>query len=512
MVVVVFLSTVAIYALLNLAPGGPLSGLNLIGDRQQRPSEGEILALEAFLGLDKPLALRYVSWVLGDDWIGADWVYLGASRFEYEKIGANGTPITRSDPQTGERTPVTEEARFWADPGPAYINPGYTLWVWGTDIGESDVMVTENRITEVRSLPTILAEQVQVNPKPNETRPDDIGLEVTVLSQEGPTVVVRDLNQNRYAIQMDSATAFIFPPGLALPRPDGGRWLNISGLTGSAGLLSRWAGFHGQSHGILRLDFGDSWSTKQPVIDMIDSRLGNTLTLMVTATILSLVIGIPIGVYSAVNQYSKADYAVTTFAFFGSAMPVFWFGLMMILLFSVGFKAWGLPFLPTGGVASLRPAAPDSLLGLLNVSPGSFIDRLTHLFMPVIVLSLLSLATWSRFARGSMLEVLRQDYVRTARAKGLMERAVVYKHAMRNALIPVVATVVFGIVNLFNGAILTETIFAYPGMGRLYFDALGRNDWPVVMSYLFISAILVVIATLVRDVLFSVIDPRIRFT
>ena len=163
-------------------------------------------------------------------------------------------------------------------------------------------------------------------------------------------------------------------------------------------------------------------------------------------------------------------------------------------------------------MASIRPAAADSFLGVLNAEPGSFIDRLTHLFMPVIVLSLLSLSTWSRFSRGSMLEVLRQDYVHTARAKGLLERAVVYKHALRNALIPVVATVVFGIVNLFNGAILTETIFAYPGMGRLYFDALGRNDWPVVMSYLFISAILVVIATLVRDVLFSVIDPRIRFT
>ena len=122
------------------------------------------------------------------------------------------------------------------------------------------------------------------------------------------------------------------------------------------------------------------------------------------------------------------------------------------------------------------------------------------------------MAAWSRYSRSSMLEVLRQDYVRTARAKGLMERVVIVKHALRNALIPVVTILVFDIAAIFSGAILTETIFSYPGMGRLYFDALGAADWPVVMSYLFIVAVLVVVATLIRDIVYTIVDPRIRFS
>jgi peptide/nickel transport system permease protein len=205
------------------------------------------------------------------------------------------------------------------------------------------------------------------------------------------------------------------------------------------------------------------------------------------------------------------DYAVTTFAFFGSAMPVFWFGLMMILLFGTFFQRWGLPFFPTGSVAMVREAPPGSLLALLGADPGSLLDRMVHLALPTLVLSLLYLASWSRFARSSMLEVLRQD-VRTARAKGLVERVVVMKHALRNALIPIITVMIFSITSLFDGAILTETIFSYPGMGRLFFDALGGNDWPVVMAYLFISAILVVVVTLLRDIIYTLVDPRIRFT
>jgi peptide/nickel transport system permease protein len=193
-------------------------------------------------------------------------------------------------------------------------------------------------------------------------------------------------------------------------------------------------------------------------------------------------------------------------------MPVFWFGLMMILLFSYMFKQWELPFMPTGGVASAREAPPGSLLAELNATPGSFVDRTVHLILPTTVLSLLYLAGWSRYARSSMLEVLRQDYVRTARAKGLLERLVIMKHALRNALIPIVTILVFDIAGIFSGAILTETIFSYPGMGSLYFQALGANDWPVVMAFLFITSILVVLATLSRDILYTIVDPRIRFS
>ncbi|MCA9993077.1 MAG: ABC transporter permease, partial [Anaerolineales bacterium] len=147
----------------------------------------------------------------------------------------------------------------------------------------------------------------------------------------------------------------------------------------------------------------------------------------------------------------------------------------------------------------------------LGISAGSFADMLLHLVLPTMMLSLLSLAGWSRFMRSSMLEVLRQDYVRTARAKGLRERSVIMKHAARNALIPLITIVVFEIPGIFGGAIITETIFNYPGMGRLFIQALSSDDWPIVMAYLFISAILVVIATLVGDILYTIVDPRIRF-
>ena len=159
----------------------------------------------------------------------------------------------------------------------------------------------------------------------------------------------------------------------------------------------------------------------------------------------------------------------------------------------------------------MREAQAGSLEALLNVSKGTFVDRFMHIILPAAMLSLVYMAGWSRYMRSSMLEVLRQDYVRTARAKGLIERMVITKHALRNALIPIITIVVLQIPSLFGGAILTETIFSYPGIGRLYFEALGKSDWPVVMAILFITAILVVISTLLGDVLYTMVDPRIRF-
>jgi peptide/nickel transport system permease protein len=192
-------------------------------------------------------------------------------------------------------------------------------------------------------------------------------------------------------------------------------------------------------------------------------------------------------------------------------MPVFWFGLMLILLFSYSFKNWGLPYMPSGGTVLVREPQAGSLELLLNISKGTFVDRFIHIILPAAMLSLLYLAGWSRYMRSSMLEVLRQDYVRTARAKGLVENVVIIKHALRNALIPIITIVVFQIPGIFGGAILTETVFSYPGIGRLYFEALNASDWPVVMSILFITAVLVVFATLLGDVLYTVVDPRIRF-
>lgn len=270
--------------------------------------------------------------------------------------------------------------------------------------------------------------------------------------------------------------------------------------------------------GVIRGDFGSSWSVARgaSVADVLLSRLRNTLILMVSATVISLLIAIPIGIISAVKQYSRFDYFATTFAFFGTAMPVFWFGLMMIILFggnqSPIYKVFGLPYLPTGNVSLVRKPLPGSLLELLNATPGSWVDIAVHAILPTTVLSLLYMAGWSRFMRSSMLEVLRQDYVRTARAKGLRERVVIIKHAMRNALIPLITIVVFQLPGIFGGATITETVFNWQGMGFLYVHALGANDYPVAMAFLFITSILVVIATLLGDILYTIVDPRIRFS
>lgn len=498
MTIVVFLSSLAIYVLLNVAPGGPLSGLRLSGDRKSRVSDADIARLESYLGLDKPLALRYIVWLIGDDWLGADWMYTGISSYKYEKLGKNGDPIVKKDKVTGEETFVYETARFWTDAGPALINPGYKIFIWGEDLGGG----------------AWRADKLRIKPLATEKMPEDADFWATSVKVIGNDIMVEDLNGNKFTLVTSDSTEFIFPEGEARARPTDGSWINVEGLFGAEGLFKAYSGMHGLSKGLLRMDFGFSWrvSPGQPVIDIIQSRLGNTITLMSLASIISLVVAIPIGIYSAVNQYSKVDYAVTTFAFFGAAMPVFWFGLMMILLFSFYFKTWGLPFMPSGGTTMVRAALPGSVLAILGAEPGSVVDRLVHLVMPAMVLSLLYMASWSRFMRASMLEVLRMDYVRTARAKGLLERVVIIKHATRNALIPIVTIIVYEIPNIFGGAILTETIFSYPGMGRLYFRALGLNDWPIVMVFLFISAVLTVVATLIRDVLYTVVDPRIKYT
>lgn len=269
--------------------------------------------------------------------------------------------------------------------------------------------------------------------------------------------------------------------------------------------------------GVLRGDFGTSWTLSKgtSVAAVIGSRLRNTILLSGSAVLISLLIAIPIGIYSAVHQYSKMDYVLTSFTFFGTAMPVFWFAIMMILLFggsqSILHKATDLPYLPVGNVNLVRAPLAGSLHEALNVTRGSWQDTAIHLIMPATVLSLLYMASWSRFMRASMLDVLRQDYVRTARSKGLTERAVIYKHALRNALIPLVTIVVFALPGIFSGATITETVFNWTGMGNLFINALGRTDYPIAMAFLFLTAVLTVIATLMRDVLYTIVDPRIRF-
>ena len=472
MALVVLLATMAIYALLNLAPGGPLSGLRAASaDRKQRVSEADIARLEAYLGIDKPLLLRYVVWLIGDDWLGADWMSLSLGGYS-----------------TGRGTPY----RFWSDPGIAHLKPGYVLWVRGEPVEDG-----------------IQADYVEA--RPSGERP--VGtVEVRVIQIQGPNLrVERAGAATKSVVYTTPETEFVIPS--AEPRPETGAWLDVGWLFNPyRGLLGGWAGYHADRRGVLRMDWGTSWklATGQSVFMLIESRLTNTILLMSLSTLISLLIAVPVGILSAVKQYSTLDYAVTSFSFFGSAMPVFWFGLMMILIFSYKFRDWGLPSMPAGGVFMTRPAPAGQVLAYLNAKPGSLTDRAVHLVMPAIVLSLFYMANWSRFTRSSMLEVLRQDYVRTARAKGLRERIVIGKHALRNALIPLITIVVFQIPGIFGGATITETVFSYQGIGRLYYDALIQSDWPVVMIILLITAILVVFATLLGDILYTLVDPRIR--
>ncbi len=251
---------------------------------------------------------------------------------------------------------------------------------------------------------------------------------------------------------------------------------------------------------VLHGNFGYSTSNAEPVLTAILQRMPATLELMGSAYLLSLVVGVTLGILSALRPYSLGDYAVTTFAFFGQSMPVFWFALMLQLLFAVH----GIP-LPFGYEIRL-PAA-----GLSNGEGFDLGDRLLHLILPTIVLSLLQLALFSRFMRSSLLEVMKTDYMRTAAAKGLDSRTIVLKHGLKNALIPVVTVAALTLPGVIGGAIVTETIFAWPGMGRLFIDALGQEDIALLMGYLCLIAFLVVFSNLLADVLYAWLDPRVKY-
>jgi len=255
------------------------------------------------------------------------------------------------------------------------------------------------------------------------------------------------------------------------------------------------AGLHIHGGGILTGDWGKSitLSPGKIVIDMIGEKVGFTLILMTAALIIPLILAIPIGIISAVRQYSKLDYTVTLLSFFGTSMPTFWLGWMLIIIFAVQLRLF-----PTDMAYDVG-------------KEGDIANRIWHLVLPVTVLSTVSIAGWSRFLRSSVLEVLRLDYVRTAWAKGLKQRTVIVKHAVRNALIPLITLVTLSLPGLFGGAIVTEGIFSYPGLGSLYLDAVGVYDWPIVMAYLLIITSLNILSTILADVLYAVADPRIRY-
>lgn len=239
-------------------------------------------------------------------------------------------------------------------------------------------------------------------------------------------------------------------------------------------------------------NWGQSLASGMPVTQLIGERLGNTFYLMGAAFLLTMLIAVPIGVLSAVRQYSLFDHVTTLLSFIGFSVPIFWLGLVAIIVFSV----W-LGWLPAGGMRTI------------NV-PFSLTDRLRYLALPASLMAFHSAAQYSRFIRSAMLEVINQDYITTARAKGLQDRAVIVGHALRNALIPLITVVALDLPALFSGALLIETVFAWPGMGRLFWQSATRFDYPVLMGLIVVTALLVILFSLLADLLYAVADPRLR--
>lgn len=248
----------------------------------------------------------------------------------------------------------------------------------------------------------------------------------------------------------------------------------------------RWAA------GMFSGHLGFSYRTGRAVGGVILERVPATLELMGAAYAIAIVFGISAGAVSAVRRYSLFDYVLTPAAMIGLSLPIFWFGLLVIIFFAAG-----LHWIPSGGIATL--GAPFSLR-----------DRLVHLAGPAAVLGLWMTATWSRYTRSSVLESLGQDYVRTARAKGLRPRAVLLRHTLRNALVPLVTLAGLEFRNLFGGALVTETVFSWPGIGRLYLDSLNAQDYSVILGLLLMTSVAVLAGSLLADICYAVADPRIR--
>ncbi|TVR20175.1 MAG: ABC transporter permease [Anaerolineaceae bacterium] len=255
---------------------------------------------------------------------------------------------------------------------------------------------------------------------------------------------------------------------------------------------------YGTRRGVIRGDFGTSIITRQPAMQVIGDRLENTLILTMTAQVIIIVGALFIGIFSAVRQYSIWDHLFTTLSFIIYSIPVFLLGIILIYIFAVQFRIWGLPHLPTAGMY-------DPIEGR------SFGQVARHLVLPSLTIAFISIAGYSRYIRSTMLEVINSDYIRTARAKGLTERRTLFVHAFKNASLPLITLIGLDLPLLIAGAVVTETIFAWPGMGKMFIDHLNRSDTAVVMALLMIITLAVIMAQLLIDIVYTWLDPRIRY-
>lgn len=255
-------------------------------------------------------------------------------------------------------------------------------------------------------------------------------------------------------------------------------------------LFERYAAWLGNA---VQGDFGYSRNHSQPAIDVIGDRIVNTSVLLGLSLLLSLAIAIPVGIYAALRPYSKADYAVNLACFAGISIPPFWLALLLIILFSIV-----LGWLPAGGMTT--------------IGDGGIVDRLHHLILPVITLTVASVGDFTRFMRASMLQTLRQDFIRTAQAKGLSMTQVVVGHALRNAMLPLVTIIALGLGRLFSGALITETMFAWQGMGKMIYDAILGNDYNLALIGLMFATALTLIGNFLADIGYVWLDPRVSLT
>ncbi len=261
------------------------------------------------------------------------------------------------------------------------------------------------------------------------------------------------------------------------------------------GILEGYFRWLGQA---VRGNFGDSFIYKRPVAEVIRSRMWISFWLAFTAFIIQIIIAVPLGIISATKQYSKMDYFVTTFALFGISLPTFFFAAILQRVFAIG---WGI--LPLQGMVTARYDYQGFRL---------LLDMAKHFILPVMVFVVTGVGGWMRYSRTNMLEVLSADYIRTARAKGLSEQKVIYKHAFRNTLIPIVTLIGASIPGLFSGAIITEGIFAIDGLGYTALQAMRMGDIPFIMAFNMFLAVLTLLGTLIADILYAVVDPRIRLS
>jgi peptide/nickel transport system permease protein len=294
-------------------------------------------------------------------------------------------------------------------------------------------------------------------------------------------------------------------------------WLGVWNCTGGGFLSAQGlpnflpTALGGGINGIIHGDFGYSITSGQPVLDLIIQRIPATMILMVTAWILWVGIALFTGITAAVRRYSFYDNSITFVSYVLYSLPTFWLGLILIFVFGVTLR-----WFPTQGIIDIRTApapfgTPEYWAAFAQDPLTQIVDIGRHLVLPVVTLIAVSIAADSRFVRAAMLDTLGAQFVRTAKAKGLSERAVVYRHAFRNALLPIITNVALEFAFLFSGAIVTETVFSWPGMGRLYYEGVNDRDYFLLMGILLIGSVMVVAANLVADVLYAMADPRIRY-